>query len=121
MDRYSIALGKRNGAFKFPSTQSVARTVKYINYCIKHKATFVASNIPEFILFSALVKVSLSSQVPILVKHEEKARVLSTAYSHKPIYTPKTMPFFAQVICYDCLPSSIPHQYSKPYLIVYTK
>jgi hypothetical protein len=119
MDRFSIALGKQNVAFKFPPTQSVARTVKYIDYCIKNKAPFVAHNIPEFILFPALVKVSFYNQVPIMVKSEEKARVLITAYSHKHIYAAKTIPYFPQVICYDCSPTTIPHRYSKPYLVVY--
>jgi hypothetical protein len=120
MDRYKIAIGKKYQAYRFPVTQSITRTVRYIDYCVKKKAVFIADNIPIFILESALIKVSSTTHIPIVVKSEEKARILSTVHSHKNIYWIKTLPSHSNyLIYYDCPLTVNPS--SKCYLKVLTR
>ena len=119
MNRYEIALGKRNKAFRFPPTQSITKTLKYMNFCAQNRTTFVADNIPVFILEAAMVKMSETTKIPIVVDSKEKALLLSTAHSHSNILSidNEKISHYSYVICYNCSPSSITG--SKPYLVIY--
>jgi hypothetical protein len=120
MDRYKIAIEKfykaKSKAFKFPPTNSAIKIVKYIKYCIMHDGSFVATNMPLGSLETAIIQISRLTDTPILVSSQKKARILSTAYSHKQIYYPDHLPVENILICYDCNP---PDNY-KSYVSIFS-
>jgi len=71
----------------------------------------MADNIPSFTLESALVRMSKTTNIPIIVKTSEKALILSAAHSHKNIHS---IDFFKHSI------NKIPGiDFNFPYLIYY--
>lgn len=106
MSRYKIAIQLQNQleerkAYRFPSTNFVARTVQFIQYCIKEGVIYIADNIPLDTLDAAVISVSRSCDVPIVVNSENKAALFSISHSQK-IYSLENLPHSRYVICYNC-------------------
>lgn len=106
MSRYKIAIQLQNQseerrAFRFPSTNFVARTVQFIQYCIKEGVIYIADNIPQDALDAAVISVSRSRDVPVVVNSENKATLFSISHSQK-IYSLENLPHSRYVICYNC-------------------
>lgn len=120
MDRYQIAIKNpvKGNLFRFPSTSNISQILRYMDHCRRHSAFFLADNITLAVLETALVKASKLSEVPILVTSQEQARILSTVYSSKFIYSiDKCPPALNLAICYGCTPP--PNV--KSYITVYDK
>jgi hypothetical protein len=122
VDRYQIARKEitKTGLYRFPSTSNISQIVRYIDYCRKNEASFMADNIAVAVLETALIKVSKHICIPVLVRDLEQARLLSTVYSYRPIYSIEGLnsyPSFSLAICYNCEPP----KNIKPYIIVYDK
>lgn len=126
MDRYQIA--KRGikaldgGFFRFPPTNTPTQIIRYIDHCTKNNASFMADNIALAVLEMALVKVSRLTSIPILVQTRAQARILSMAYSHKPVYSIECYDTIHpssgnKAICYNCKPPID----VKPYIMVVDK
>lgn len=104
MDRYQIARSSINkgGCYRFPSTSNNYQISLYINYCLEHKAIFLADNIPTSALETALINTSKKTGIPLIVKTKREARILSTVYSYKKIYSIENHPSVKVAIFFNC-------------------
>lgn len=112
MSRFKIAIQLQNEpkerkAYRFPATNFVAKTVRYINYCVKEKLIYIADNIPQDALDAAVIAVSKSLDTPIVVSTESKAVLYSISHSQK-IYSLESLPRNRYVICYNCPDHKLP-------------
>jgi len=122
MSRFKIAIqlhneSKERKAYRFPATNFVARTVQYINYCIKEKLIYIADNIPQDALDAAVVSISKTLDIPIVVNTKSKATLFSISHSHK-IYSLDNLPRSRYVVCYNCPDHKLPPD-MKALIIVY--
>lgn len=106
MSRYKIAVQledvKQNRkAYRFPATPFVAKTVQYIQYCMKEKLILIADNIPQDALDAAVVSVCKSRDIPLVVAKDSQATLFSISHSLK-IYSLENLPRGRYVICYNC-------------------
>jgi hypothetical protein len=106
MSRYKIAIQLQNipverKAYRFPSTNFVARTIQFIQYCIKEGVIYIADNIPQDALDAAVISVSKSCDIPVVVESESKAMLFSISHSQK-IYSLENLPRNRYVLCYNC-------------------
>jgi len=106
MNRYKIAIQHQNKleerkAYRFPATKYVARTIQFINYCMDEKVIYIADNVPQNVLDAAVISVSKTTEVPIVVSTDSQARLFSISHSHK-IYSLESPPRGRYVICYNC-------------------
>lgn len=116
MNRYKIAIVRlkdqpeKRKAYRFPGTRYVSRTVGYIRYCINNKVIFLADNIPQDALDSAVIKISESYDIPVIVDSDSTARLFSISHSHK-IYSLNNLPKDRYVICYNCPDTKLPSKF----------
>lgn len=106
MSRYKIAIQlkdepRERKAYRFPATNYVAKTVQYIQYCIRERLIYIADNVPQDALDAAVVAVSKGTKIPIVVPDDSKATLFSISHSHK-IYSLQNLPRSRYVICYNC-------------------
>jgi len=106
MSRYKIAIqlqshSEKRKAYRFPPTTYIARTVRYIQYCIKEGVIYIADNVPQNVLDAAIIAVSKSFDVPVIVKTDSKALLFSISHSQK-IYSLENLPRNRYVLCYNC-------------------
>ena len=117
MDRFEIAIHFKNQrinrkAFHFPTTRYAAVAVKYIEYCITNEGIFIADNILESALESALIQASEIYDVPIVMDGASKANIFSISHSYK-VYSLENIPTRNKyVLCYNCLETDLPSEYN---------
>ena len=97
MNRYEMSVRRNNvptenPAARFKVTSSITEIGTYIRHCIEHQKVFRAEDMPEGKLDAAVVMISKSTDVPILVDSADDVLALSTAYSHRAVYSRETLP-----------------------------
>jgi len=97
MNRYQMSVRRNNAptenpAVKFKVTSSITEIYAYIRHCIEHQVVFRAEELPEGKLDAAVVQMSKSTEVPILVDSFDDILALSAAYSHRAVYSQETLP-----------------------------
>lgn len=108
MDRYKILLGRPpfRTAFKFKPSHSVNGIYRCMEKCIKEGTVFDATNMPVGILDAAVVDLSKTYAIPIIVETEEMARALRIAHGYHRIFSLENIPDDGNcVICYGTVPS----------------
>jgi len=91
--RYKLAVAKAvaekrpNKELRAAPTKSVPAIKKALRFCNVHNLIFKSENQPQAIMNKALISLSKETGVPILVATDSDAMALSTAYSHKAIYS----------------------------------
>ena len=113
MDRFEIAIHFKNQrkkikAFRFPPTRYAGRAVKYIEYAITNDGIFVADNVPQDALDSAVIQISKIYDAPIVIESEAQARLFSISHSHR-VYSLEKLPRSKYVICYNCSENKLPY------------
>lgn len=122
MSRYKIAIQlgnelKERKAYRFPSTNYVARTVQFIRYCIEERVIYIADNIPQTVLDAAVITISKSLKTPIVVNSDSRAILFSISHSHK-IFSLENLPRNRYAICYNCLDHKLPPD-MKAIVVIY--
>lgn len=102
MDRYQQMIKKdiKPTAYRFRASNNVSRVCDYLKKCIQDKVAFDSSNINTAILDPALIKLSKDSGYPIIVGSETREKAIKMTYGVKRVYSLKTIPNIAHVICY---------------------
>ncbi len=113
MDRFEIAVHFQNQrkkikAFRFPSTRYAGQALKYIEYAITNDGIYIADNVPQDALDSAVIQASKIYDAPIVIELESQARLFSISHSHK-VYSLENLPKQKYVICYNCSENSLPY------------
>ena len=124
MSRYKIAVelqlegeAVKRKAYRFPSTNFVARTVQFIQFCIDEKVIYIADNVPQDALDAAVISVSKLRDIPVIVNDDTKATIFSLSHSQK-VYSLNNLPRSRYVICYNCPDHKLPPE-MKAIVVVY--
>jgi hypothetical protein len=105
MNRYQIAVRKHQDrkVVMFKASDRIDTVCKYIAYCVKSGLVFHAKNIPRGVLDASVIAYSKRVNIPILMTGAVEVMTLSTAYSHREIYTKESLPKnCTAVILYGC-------------------
>jgi len=122
-DRYHIAKQNNNinisniEGYRFKPTSSIGQTLKYMIICFHQKKTFIANNIPESTLISAIFNFCKKENYPLLVD-EKEAQKLSIAYSYNKVFHKDNFPESCNyLVTLNCM--TLP-PWTKPVLIIIT-